>query len=200
LPHAYPFALNRPPLVCLQLRTLQVQLLTSLRRWRASLATGSSFSIPQPSGQHPINKNNNDNRFTWSGPSGVFGFTGQRRLAPAVGGPHEAKPFRCAIEPAESSAIRKPPRRKKITTQVWGGWLSATHLPICPEQPSDRKPPAPLAFFLGTGTNSLETLWSPSFPLVLFTFARVVIWVLAWDCSPAPSNREGAGSPRVFAF
>jgi hypothetical protein len=26
---------------------------------------------------------------------------------------------RCAIEPAESGVIRKPPRRKKITTQVW---------------------------------------------------------------------------------
>jgi hypothetical protein len=26
---------------------------------------------------------------------------------------------RCAIEPAESGGIRKPPRRKKITTQVW---------------------------------------------------------------------------------
>jgi hypothetical protein len=26
---------------------------------------------------------------------------------------------RCAIEPAESGVVRKPPRRKKITTQVW---------------------------------------------------------------------------------
>jgi hypothetical protein len=27
---------------------------------------------------------------------------------------------RCAIEPADSGVVRKPPRRKKITTQVWG--------------------------------------------------------------------------------
>jgi hypothetical protein len=27
-------------------------------------------------------KENNNNTFTWSGPSGVVGFTGQRRVAP----------------------------------------------------------------------------------------------------------------------
>jgi hypothetical protein len=42
---------------------------------------------------------NKDNTFTWSGPSGVFGFTGQRCVSPAIGRLHEAKHSRCAIEP-----------------------------------------------------------------------------------------------------
>jgi hypothetical protein len=96
--------------------------------------------------------------------------------------------------------VRKPPRRKKIPTQVWAGCRGRTRMSVDPEPTADRKHPALLAFFF-TGTDSLETLWSPSFPLVSFHFAfdGVVISVLAWDCSPAPSNRDGAGSPRVLA-
>jgi hypothetical protein len=36
-------------------------------------------------------KETNDNTFAWSGPSGVLGFTGERRMAPAVGGLHGAQ-------------------------------------------------------------------------------------------------------------
>jgi hypothetical protein len=104
---------------------------------------------------------------------------------------------RCAIEPAESGVARKPPRRKKITTQVSRGWPFAAHAPVNPEPIADRKPPALFAFPTGAGTCSSETLWSPSFPLVFFALDRVIIWVLAWGGSPAPSDLDGAGSPRV---
>jgi hypothetical protein len=76
---------------------------------------------------------------------------------------------RCVIEPADSSVVRKPPRRKKITTQVQRGCLLGTHILVGPEPTTDRKPPAPLAlfvFFLGTvlegvtdGNGFLHFLW-----------------------------------------
>jgi hypothetical protein len=38
----------------------------------------------------------------------------------AEGAPNMRRLTRCGIEPAESGVVRKPPRREKITTQVWG--------------------------------------------------------------------------------
>jgi hypothetical protein len=46
------------------------------------------------------------------------------------------------MEPADSGVIRKPPRRKKITTQVWEGLAFATHVSVDPEPTTPRKPPA----------------------------------------------------------
>jgi hypothetical protein len=92
--------------------------------------------------------NNNNNTFTWSGPSGVLGFTGQRRIAPAAGWCMPRRRLsRCAIEPAELPGGGKPPRRKKITTQVLEGLPLATHVSVCPEPPPGRKLPALLAVF-----------------------------------------------------
>jgi hypothetical protein len=80
---------------------------------------------------------------------------------------------RCAIEPAESPAIRKPPRRKEITTQVWEGLLDATHVSVDPEPTAGRNPPALLAFlFLFTGTNWTELSWLTS---LVCAFNRVDI-------------------------
>jgi hypothetical protein len=65
--------------------------------------------------------NNNNNTFTWCGPSGVLGCTGQRPVGPAAGGCKSRRRLsRCAIQPAESGMVRKPPQREKITTQVYG--------------------------------------------------------------------------------
>jgi hypothetical protein len=66
----------------------------------------------------------NNNTFTWSGPSGVIGRIGQRRLAPAAEWCMPITHCRCdgchavPLNAAESGVVRKPPRRKKITTQV----------------------------------------------------------------------------------
>jgi hypothetical protein len=61
--------------------------------------------------------NNNNNTFTWCGPSGVLDCTGQRPVGPAAGGCKSRRRLsRCAIQPADSGVERKPPRRKKITT------------------------------------------------------------------------------------
>jgi hypothetical protein len=56
----------------------------------------------------------NNNTFTWSGPNGAFGSTGQRRYAPAVGGLHETQVLDCAIEPADSVDYKKIPRGKRL--------------------------------------------------------------------------------------
>jgi hypothetical protein len=65
--------------------------------------------------ESPVAANDNNDTFTWSGPNGVFGFTGQRRVAPAVGGLHYVKSnnSRCAIEPADSSDGRKSSAEEK---------------------------------------------------------------------------------------
>jgi hypothetical protein len=47
---------------------------------------------------------------------------------------------------------RKPPRRKKITTQVWEGLPCATRVSVNPEPAAGRKLPAPLAFLFIKGT------------------------------------------------
>jgi hypothetical protein len=49
------------------------------------------------------------------------------------------------LNPLNRRTIRKPPRRRKITTQVLGGLPCATHVSVCPEPPPGRKPPALLA-------------------------------------------------------
>jgi hypothetical protein len=60
--------------------------------------------------------------FTWSGPSGVLDCTGQRPVGPAAGWCKSMRRLsRCAIEPAEFAGGKKPPRRKKISTQVLEG-------------------------------------------------------------------------------
>jgi hypothetical protein len=74
----------------------------------------------------------------------------------------------------------------------------ATHVPVDAEPTADHKPPALLALLAGTCSSG--TLWSPSFLLDSFALDRVVIWVLGRDGSPAPSNLEGAGSPRFWAL
>jgi hypothetical protein len=103
-----------------------------------------------------------------------------------------SQPFRCAVEPAESSAVRKPPRRKKTTTQVLEACPGATRVSVDPQPSADRKPPAPLPFFLGTGIDSLKTIWSPIFPLAC---DLVVIPDFPCNGSPTPSDIEGAGDP-----
>jgi hypothetical protein len=63
------------------------------------------------------------------------------------------------LNPLNRRTVRKPPRRKKITTQVWEGCPGGTYVSVDPEPTAGRKPPALLAFFLGTGltgTFSLE--------------------------------------------
>jgi hypothetical protein len=66
-----------------------------------------------------------------------------------------------SLNPLTHRTIGKPPRTKKIATQVLGGRRFAPHVPVDPEPTADRKPPAPLALFTFlTGPNSLEALWS----------------------------------------
>jgi hypothetical protein len=57
------------------------------------------------------------------------------------------------LNPLKHRTLGKPPRRKKITTQVWEGCPGGTHVSVNPEPTAGRKPPALLAFFtflLGT--------------------------------------------------
>jgi hypothetical protein len=89
---------------------------TSLDIWQyhRSFAGAPQPGRPQtfPS---PTAEPNNNNTFTWSGPNGLSGFTGQRRVAAAVGGLHVVKSnsSRCAIEPAESPDDNKPSAEEK---------------------------------------------------------------------------------------
>jgi hypothetical protein len=53
---------------------------TAVGHFRKVLEDGPEFCSPESN-----NSINNNNTFTWSGPSGVLGCTGQRRVAPAAG-------------------------------------------------------------------------------------------------------------------
>jgi hypothetical protein len=68
------------------------------------------------------------------------------------------------LNPLKRRTVRKRPRRKKITTQVWEGCPGGTHVSVDPEPTAGRKPPALLAFFpiflgtVGTGLSCPLTL------------------------------------------
>jgi hypothetical protein len=67
-----------------------------------------------------------NNTFTWSGPSGVLGCTGQRRIAPparwCMPGTHYGRRLsRCAIEPAESPGGVNLRRGKRLRLRFWKG-------------------------------------------------------------------------------
>jgi hypothetical protein len=62
-----------------------------------------------------VHKSHRNDKFIWSGPNGVFGFTEQPRVAPAVGGLHVVKSnsSHCVIELSESSDGRKTSAEEK---------------------------------------------------------------------------------------
>jgi hypothetical protein len=78
------------------------------------------------------------------------------------------------LNPLKRRTVRKPPRRKKITTQVLGGRRFAAGVPVDPEPTACRKLPALLAFSSGTVGAGL------SCPLSLACSFRLVVipWVL----------------------
>jgi hypothetical protein len=74
---------------------------------------------------------------------------------------------------------RKPPRSKEITTQVLEGLPCATHLSLCPEPVTPRKPPALLALervaigWLASGSaGRVAAFFPPLFPKLLLPFLR----------------------------
>jgi hypothetical protein len=88
---------------------------------------------PAISGSSVTATKDNNNRFTWSGPSGGCGCTGQ-----APFGPHTLSGDGCHAVPLNllnRRTTRRPPRRKKITTQVLEWLPVATHVSVCPEPP-----------------------------------------------------------------
>jgi hypothetical protein len=69
----------------------------------------------------------NNNTFTWSGPSGVGGYAVKARVARLGQAPEQATHERCdgcyavPLNSAEFAGGKKPPRRKRLGTQVLGG-------------------------------------------------------------------------------
>jgi hypothetical protein len=74
------------------------------------------------------------------------------------------------LNPLKRRTVRKPPWRKKIATQVFGGRRFAARVPVDPEPTAGRKHPALLALSSGTIGAGL----SCPFPLDL----AVIPWVL----------------------
>jgi hypothetical protein len=82
--------------------------------------------------------NNNNNTFTWSGPSGVLDCTEQRPGGPAVDWCMSMRRLsRCAIEPAEFAGGKKPPRRKRSRLRFWKGdyWPHAYPFALSRQRP-----------------------------------------------------------------
>jgi hypothetical protein len=70
----------------------------------------------------PANNSDNNNTFTWSGPSGVLGCTGQRPVGPRNHPSTRSSCDGCHAVPLNLLfwwTTRESPRRKRITTQVW---------------------------------------------------------------------------------
>jgi hypothetical protein len=72
---------------------------------------------------------NNNNTFTWSVPNWEFGITGQRRVAPAVGGLHDVKSNRplVPLNPLIWYMARKPRGEKDYDSGFGRATIRRTH-------------------------------------------------------------------------
>jgi hypothetical protein len=84
------------------------------------------------------------------------------------------------LNPLNRRTVRKPPRRKKITTQALGGRRFAARVPVDPEPTAGRKSPALLAFSSGTVGAGLSCPLSLvcAFRLVAILFAGSLVAIL----------------------
>jgi hypothetical protein len=115
---------------------------------------------------------NNNKTFTWSGPSGVLGRTGQRRVAPAAGWcmpstHHGRRLSRCAIEPAESPGEENLRGGKRLRLRFWKGCLVQHTYPFALNRPlvaSSQLCSPSFAFPLGVRPLPLQLVLFCSFP------------------------------------